>query len=81
MGQRVFHGAEAVAGQALIGSLPNAELRPVLVNGASGVIVTVSGRPFAVMGFTVAEGKIVAIDAIADSERVGRLAATVLDDG
>src|SRR6266540_54628 len=38
------------------------------------------GRPFAVMGFTVADGKIVEIDAIADPERVGRLAAAVLSD-
>ena len=34
--------------------------------------------PFAVMGFTVAEGKIVEIDAIADPERVRRIAAAVL---
>jgi hypothetical protein len=32
------------------------------------------------MGFTVAEGKIVEIDAIADPERVGRIAAAVLAD-
>ena len=33
------------------------------------------------MGFTIAEGKIVAIDAIADPERVRRIAAAVLTDG
>jgi hypothetical protein len=32
------------------------------------------------MGFTVAEGRIVEIDAIADPERVRRIAAAVLTD-
>jgi RNA polymerase sigma-70 factor (ECF subfamily) len=50
------------------------------VNGAAGVVVTVAGRPFAVMGFTVVDGKIVEIDAIADPERVRRIAAAVLAD-
>jgi RNA polymerase sigma-70 factor (ECF subfamily) len=77
---RVVHGAAAVAGQALTAALPTAELHPALVNGAAGVVVTVRGRPFAVMGFTVADGRIVEIDAIADPERVGRIAAAVLGD-
>jgi hypothetical protein len=51
-----------------------------LVNGAAGVVVTIGGRPFAVMGFIVADGKILEIDAIADPERVRRTAAAVLTD-
>jgi RNA polymerase sigma-70 factor, ECF subfamily len=78
---REIHGAAAVAKQALIAALPHAQLHPALVNGAAGVVITVSGRPFAVMGFTVAEGRIVEIDTIADSERVRRIAAAVLADG
>jgi RNA polymerase sigma-70 factor (ECF subfamily) len=70
-----------VAGQALLfGANPAAELHPVLVNGAAGAVVTLRGRPFAVLGLTVAAGKIVAIDAIAEPERVRRLAAAVLTD-
>jgi RNA polymerase sigma-70 factor (ECF subfamily) len=57
---------------------PTARLHPARVNGAAGVVVTVAGRPFAVMAFTVAGGKIVEIDAIADPERVSRIAAAVL---
>src|SRR5215213_9231973 len=76
---RVTRGAAAVAGQALIGAIPTAQLHPALVNGAAGVVVTVKGRPFAVMGFAVVDGRIVAIDAIADPERVRRIAAEVLD--
>lgn len=77
---KVFRGAAAVARQAFIGALPGAQLHPALVNGAAGVVVTVRGRPFAVMGFTVADGKIVEVDAIADPERVERIAAAVLSD-
>ena len=78
---RVTRGAAAVARQALIGALPTAHLHPALVNGAAGVVVTVNGRPFAVLGFTVTEGRIVEIDAIADPGRVRRIAAAVLGDG
>jgi RNA polymerase sigma factor (sigma-70 family) len=77
---RVIHGAAAVARHALLGAHPSAYLIPALVNGAAGAVVTVRGRPFAVMGFTVAAGKIVEIDIIADSERVRRIAAAVLTD-
>jgi RNA polymerase sigma factor (sigma-70 family) len=73
---RVIRGAAAVARQAR--PIPGALVHPALVNGAAGAVITVGGRPFAVMGFTVAEGKIVGIDAIADPERVRRLAAAVL---
>jgi ketosteroid isomerase-like protein len=76
----VVHGPAAVARQAVLGALPGAELHPALVNGAAGVVVTVGGRPFAVLGFTVAEGRILEIDAIADPDRVRRIAGAVLGD-
>jgi RNA polymerase sigma-70 factor (ECF subfamily) len=76
---QVIRGATAVAGQALLyGANPAAELHPALVNGAAGAVVTMRGQPFAVLGFTVTAGTIVAIDAIADPERVRRIAAAVL---
>jgi len=59
---------------------PSRLLRPALVDGGAGVVVTVDGQPVAVMGFTVANGKIVAIDALGDSERLSRLNLAVLDD-
>jgi RNA polymerase sigma factor (sigma-70 family) len=77
---RVVRGAAAVAGQAVLGALPAAQLHPALVNGAAGAVVTIGGRPFAVLGFTVVEGRIVEIDAIADPDRVRRIAAAVLGD-
>ena len=75
----LVRGAEAVAGQAIRFAMPHAELVPALVNGAAGVIVRVGGRPLSVMGFTVVDGTIVEIDAIADPERVRRIAAAALD--
>ncbi len=77
---RVVRGADAVARQALMFAHPGSLLHPVLVNGAAGVVITLGGRPTTVMGFTVAAGKIVEIDAIADRERVRRVAAAVLAD-
>ena len=78
----VLHGAAAVAKQARIGlramfARPVVHLRPALVNGAAGVVVTLGEQPMTVMGFTVAGGRIVEIDAIADPERVRRIAAAV----
>ena len=75
---KITRGAAGVAKQAVVGALPHAELHPALVNGAAGVVITVRGRPFAILGFTVTNGKIIEIDAIADPERVARIAAAVL---
>jgi RNA polymerase sigma factor (sigma-70 family) len=69
----VRRGAAAVAGQALMFSQPDAVLHPALVNGAVGVVVTLRGRPFSIMGFTVRNGKVVAIDALADVHRLESL--------
>jgi RNA polymerase sigma-70 factor (ECF subfamily) len=75
----VFYGPDAVAGLALTGArLPDATLIPVLINGAVGVVTTVRGRPFSLMGFIVVGERIVEIDAIGDPDRVARLTAGVL---
>jgi RNA polymerase sigma-70 factor (ECF subfamily) len=75
----VIRGAEAVAGQALMGARPRSELHPAIVNGTAGAVVTIGGRPFAVMAFTVVDSRIVEIDSIADPDRVRRIAAAVLN--
>ena len=59
-------------------SLPGAEVQPALVNGAAGAVIIVRGRPFAILGFTVSDGRIVEIDGILGAERVRRIAASVL---
>jgi RNA polymerase sigma-70 factor (ECF subfamily) len=79
----LVRGAAAVIGQArLYGRIGKAaEVRRALVNGLPGGVVLVRGRPFAVMGFTVRDGRIVEIVAFQDPDRIGRLAASVLGDG
>jgi RNA polymerase sigma-70 factor, ECF subfamily len=74
-------GADAVARQTLSGMsavLRAVQLRPVLVNGAAGVVLCVRGQSRTVIGFTVADGKIAEMDAIADTERVQRITAGIL---
>lgn len=75
---RMIRGAAAVAQAARRGASPAAQLLPALVNGAAGMVISVHGRPYAVMGFTVSAGTIIEIDVIADAGRVGRVAAVVL---
>jgi len=75
---RTVHGAAAVARQALLGAAPAAQLHPALIGGAAGAVVSINGRPFAVLGFTVSGGRIVEMDVIADPDRVGRIAEAVL---
>jgi RNA polymerase sigma factor (sigma-70 family) len=76
---RAIRGAETVARQAQTYSRLDLDLRPALVNGAMGVVAFQDGRPFSVGGFIVRGGKIVEMDWLADSERLGRVDMTVLD--
>ena len=70
----VTTGAAAVAGRAMMFARLAASARPVLVNGAPGVLAaTPDRRPMSIMAFTVAAGRIVEINAIADPERLARL--------
>jgi len=64
-------GAEAVARQVLARGTRLAPLaRPAIVNGGAGAVVMVDGRPFAVVGFTVSNGRIAEIDLIADPAKL-----------
>jgi RNA polymerase sigma factor (sigma-70 family) len=48
--------------------------RPAIVNGAAGLIVAPGRRPIGVVGFTIAAGRIVEIDLIADPDKLRALA-------
>ena len=64
-------GAEAVARQILARGTSLAPFaRPAIVNGAAGAIVAAEGRPIAVVGFTVSNGRIVEIDLVADRTKL-----------
>jgi RNA polymerase sigma-70 factor (ECF subfamily) len=70
----VLRGAGAVAGHTATYARLFPFVRPALVNGAAGAVVAPRGRVFSVLGFTVSGGRIVAIDALLDPERLARLA-------
>src|SRR5438132_1983830 len=54
----VVHGAQAVAGRAVMFADSTRQLTPALVNGGPGVIVSVEGRVVTIMAFTVVGGKV-----------------------
>jgi RNA polymerase sigma-70 factor (ECF subfamily) len=67
-------GARDVAGRASTFARLAARVRPVLVNGAPGVLaVTADGAPMALMAFTIVAGRIAEIDAISDPGRLAGL--------
>ncbi|WP_431901372.1 RNA polymerase sigma factor SigJ [Nonomuraea sp. bgisy101] len=74
----VLNGARTVAEQAVGFGRLSPFARPALINGAAGVVVAADGRPLSVMAFTVAGGKVVAIDVLADPERLRELDLPVL---
>jgi RNA polymerase sigma-70 factor (ECF subfamily) len=51
-----------------------------LVNGAVGIVVAPKGRPYAVMGITVSDGRIAEIDILADPVRLREVDFTVFED-
>ena len=69
----VRRGAAEVARSILRVAQRSVPKHPVLINGAAGVLIVHDGRPVALMAFTVAKGKVVAIDSILDPERLARL--------
>ncbi|MFG2879947.1 sigma factor [Streptomyces sp. NPDC048337] len=71
-------GAGAVARQALTFQRLAPYARPALVDGVPGVVtVPPGGRVVAAMGFTVVDGRIVALDVLADPARLARLDFTL----
>ena len=71
-------GAEAVAGYSVAGERWASLVRPALVNGAAGVVVVAKRTVLSVMGFTVTDGRIVAIDVLWDPDRLAALAVAEL---
>jgi len=69
----VLRGARAVAEQAGLARQLSPFVRPALVNGAAGVVVAMRDKAQFVMAFTVTGGRIVAIDVLADPERLAEI--------
>jgi hypothetical protein len=69
-----LRGAADVAGQ-FSGRAQAA--RPALIDGAAGAVWATRGKPILVFDFAIAGGKIVAIELIADPDRLHRLDLTM----
>jgi RNA polymerase sigma-70 factor, ECF subfamily len=71
---RLVRGARVVAAQAATFSKVGLSSQVVLVNGNIGVVSRLpDGRLFSVVGFTIAGGKVVEMDILADPDRLSRL--------
>ncbi|MFI0446849.1 sigma-70 family RNA polymerase sigma factor [Actinomadura sp. 6N118] len=70
------HGAQAVA-RSFAGRAKAA--RPVLIDGAPGLAWGPAGRPHVVFDFTITDGKVTAIDLVADPDHLNRLDLQLLD--
>lgn len=70
---RVVRGASKVAEQAVLFSSRAPYSEPAWVNGAAGLVVERDGRLLSVLGFTVVGDRIVALDILADTERLERI--------
>jgi RNA polymerase sigma-70 factor (ECF subfamily) len=77
---RLVRGAQAVAAQAEAFSKLGLSSQVVLVNGNIGVVSRFpDGRVLSVIGFTIAGGKVVEMDILADPERLAQLDLSALD--
>ena len=52
---------------------------PATVNGAAGVVIFTGDRPVSVMGFTVIDGRVAAIDVLSDPVRIQHLDLGAID--
>lgn len=73
---RVVHGPEEIAKSAILFATAGSDdvVRSALVNGAAGEIRLRDGRPFSVLGFTIAGGLVI----LANPERLATLDISVL---
>ena len=71
--QRLVRGAQAVASQASRNAALAPYAKPAVVNGVAGFVVIRGGAPVSVAAFTVVDGRIAAMDILADRERLARL--------
>jgi RNA polymerase sigma factor (sigma-70 family) len=77
---RLVRGAQAVAAQAATFSKIGLSNQVVLVNGNIGLVCRLpDGRLFAVIGFTIAGGKVVEMDILADPERLSGLDLSAIE--
>jgi RNA polymerase sigma-70 factor (ECF subfamily) len=72
-------GAAAVATRARMFASLDRQVVPATVNGAAGVVIFTGDRPVSVMGFTVIDGRVAAIDVLSDPVRIQHLDLGAID--
>ena len=73
-------GAQEVVAQAAAFSKLGLSSQLVLVNGNIGVVSRLpDGRLLSVIGFTIADGKVVEMDIVADPDRLSRLDLSAIE--
>jgi RNA polymerase sigma factor (sigma-70 family) len=77
---RLVRGAQAVAAQAATFSKLGLSSQVVLVNGNIGLVSRLpDGRVLSVIGFTIAGGKVIEMDILADPDRLSRLDLSAIE--
>jgi RNA polymerase sigma-70 factor (ECF subfamily) len=74
---RTYSGAQTIA--RLTAAARGAEVYPVMVNDLPGVVACRGGRPVSLMSFTIASGRITAINGIRDPDRVEYLVRVAIE--
>ena len=75
---REIRGAENWAKGAIAAARGARAAQPALIDGAVGLVIAPQGRLFRALRFTLAEGKIAAVEVIGDPERLRRLDLAIL---
>src|SRR3984885_589111 len=76
--KREIRGAENWAKGAIAAARGARAAQPALIDGAVGLVIAPQGRLFRALRFTLAEGKIAAVEVIGDPERLRRLDLAIL---
>lgn len=67
----IVRGAAQIASRAMMFANPSAVLRPVVIDGRPGVLITIDGRPFSLMAFQVEGQRVTEIDGYSQERLAG----------
>jgi RNA polymerase sigma-70 factor (ECF subfamily) len=76
----VLRGREAVAKGAMAFARLGAHSVDAIINGAPGAVAMLDGKPISIAVFTVAGGKVVEMNILADPDRIAKMDLTVLGE-
>lgn len=68
-----LRGAAEIGARATLAARLAAASTPVRIDGRPGIAAVVGGRPISLMGFTIVDGRIIALDVLLDPSRIRAL--------